>query len=53
MPSKTLIVKHKKGVKLNLSTWGTGSPRNDKRAHAPGREQIYLSSRCKNYQFSS
>lgn len=32
---------------------GTGIPCNDKRAHAPGREPICLSSRCKNYQFSN
>jgi hypothetical protein len=31
---------------------GTGIPCRDKRAHAPGREPIYLSSPCKKYQFS-
>lgn len=25
---------HKKGAELNLPTWGTGIPWNDKRAHA-------------------
>lgn len=29
----------KKGAELNLSDRGTGIPCNDKRAHAPGREQ--------------
>ncbi len=32
-------------MKLNLPPWGTGIPVYDKRAHARGREQSYLSSR--------
>tara|TARA_R110002050_G_scaffold293609_2_gene450217 strand:- start:4153 stop:4347 length:195 start_codon:yes stop_codon:yes gene_type:complete len=41
------------GVELNLPNRGTGIPYHDKRAHAPGREPIYLSSRgFEKYQFS-
>ncbi len=42
----------KRAQNSTYRSWGTGIPCYDKRAHAPGREQTYLSSRSKNYQFS-
>lgn len=41
-----LFAKQKRRGCSTYSIGGTGIPCNNKRAHAPGREQIYLSSCC-------